>query len=43
MQNDELFPYLTVFEAMELAASLKLGRTISSRVKHSLVKDIVYI
>jgi len=37
MQKDELCPHLSVIEAMELAASLKLGDTLSSHIKNALV------
>lgn len=37
MQQDELCPYLSVIEAMELAANLKLGNELSYHAKHLLV------
>jgi len=40
MQKDELCPHLSVIEAMELAASLKLGDTLSSHIKNSLVNRV---
>ena len=39
MQKNELCPYLTVMEAMELAANLKLGNDLTFQAKKSLVID----
>lgn len=41
MQDDRLMPYLTVIEAMNVAANLKLGKEISAAQKRMVVAEIL--
>lgn len=41
MQDDRLMPYLTVKEAMMVAANLKLGKEISTTQKRIVVAEIL--
>jgi hypothetical protein len=42
MQDDKIQPLLTVQEAMEIAANLKLGPEFSSRYKLERVSSLIF-
>ncbi|KZC09024.1 ATP-binding cassette sub-family G member 4 [Dufourea novaeangliae] len=41
MQDDRLLPHLTVYEAMEVSANLKLGKDIDAREKKVVIEEII--
>ncbi|GLH14789.1 Protein white [Gryllus bimaculatus] len=41
MQNDQLLPHLTVKEAMNISANLKLGKDVSQAAKKIVVEEII--
>ncbi|KAL1139409.1 hypothetical protein AAG570_006393 [Ranatra chinensis] len=41
MQDDQLLPHLTVWEAMTVSANLKLGRNMSKKEKKVVVEEIL--
>ncbi|XP_024871019.1 ATP-binding cassette sub-family G member 4-like [Temnothorax curvispinosus] len=41
MQDDQLLPHLTVYEAMTVSANLKLGKDISQDAKKVVIEEII--